>query len=220
MQFVAELLPDENPWVQIPNAPRAARKQSEMDYFFLSSSISIDLNHTRVLIPLFTSPSMIPVFDPTFRMLDFSYGSPQENAWTMNGWSQYAADLVRANYIYERNHNNTLEFFEEYHTSVYGLDDLRASSIMQLLPRFLSNERGIADRYEAFATVSGFEPFLPPDLSNTLKLPRWVLIVFTFSAIAVFVAAFAWVLNFVFETAGQDEFESLLAGKDEFDDGD
>lgn len=228
MQFVAELLPDENPLsivndVATGNAPglRQQRKQSELDYIFLSSSISIDLNHTKILVPLFTSPSVFPVFDPTFRVLDFAYGTPQQGQWTLKGWSQFAADLARANWIYERNHNNTIEFFEEYHTSLYGLSDMRPSSIMHFLPRFLANDMGIADRYETFSTVSGFTPFIPPDLIGGLKLPRWILIVFTFSAVAVFFAAMSWVLNFMFETtAHSDELQGLIADKDEFDDGD
>lgn len=224
MQFVAELLPDENPGsfqAQQASGVASARKQSEMDYIFLSSSIAIDLNHTKVLVPLFTSPSIIPVWQPTFRVLDLAYGAPQATAWTLKGWSQYAADLVKANWMYERNRNNTIEYFEEYHTSVYGLPDLAAESIMKFLPRFLSNDEGVADQYEAFSTVSGFVPFVPPDLDYTLKLPRWVLVVFTFSAVAMFIAAMAWVLNFMFETTVQaNEFESLLANKDEFDDGD
>ncbi|KAI9003903.1 hypothetical protein DFJ74DRAFT_694022 [Hyaloraphidium curvatum] len=217
MQFVAELLPDENP----ENEVGAARKQSEMDYIFLSSSISIDLNHTRILVPFFTSPSLLPNWQPTFRILDLSYGDQQPAAWTLRGWSQFATDLVRANYMYERNHNNTIEYFEEYHTAIYGLSDLRPASIMQFLPRFLSNEGRIADQYEAFSTVSGFVPFVPPDISDNLKLPRWVLIIFTFGSIAVFFAAMSWVLNFMFVTSAQsDELERLLADKEEFDDGD
>ncbi len=107
----------------------------------------------------------------------------------------------------------------QYHTSAYGLSDLRPSSIMQFLPRFLANTDDIASRYEEYSTVAGFVPFLPPDFSDLIRLPRWVLVGFTFAAVGVFFGAMSWVLNHMLSAEG-DELQGLLADKDEFDDGD